>query len=273
MGARADRRALHRPAGTPVSRSTCSSCARSPHPSRADRCAAGAPPWPRPIPPSAAPATAIITRATLIRAQPLAEPGERWLRSADLSAEADRAVAVLNRVLHAQRVAAGDPALPMVTRGRVLAIRVGVGAGEQVAEAAGPAPRSCPLPFPAADPGRPGSGRPALRRDPRGPRRRARLRGAHTPRADRRRCGALARLRVPAARRDRRRTGGAGPVERPGRPRRAHGRAARAAPAVADAADAALEGGLDDTRIAALRQALERLEAALRARTNAQLGS
>ena len=49
---------------------------------------------PRPIPPSAAPETAVITRATLIRAQPLPEPGERWLRSADLPAGADRAIAV-----------------------------------------------------------------------------------------------------------------------------------------------------------------------------------
>ncbi len=43
-------------------------------------------------------------------------------------------------------------------------------------------------------------------------------------------------------------------------------------PTVVDAADAALEGGLDDVRIAALTHALTRLEAALRARTNAQLG-
>ena len=131
-----------------MSRSTCSSCARSPPRSRAGRCRRRRSARPRPVPPSAAPETAVITRATLIRAQPLPEPGERWLRSADLAAEADRAIAVLNRVLHAQRVAAGDPALPMVTRGRVLAIRVGVGAGEQVADGRWASAALVPAPVP-----------------------------------------------------------------------------------------------------------------------------
>ena len=43
--------------------------------------------------------------------------------------------------------------------------------------------------------------------------------------------------------------------------------------AVGDAANTALEGGLDDERIAAVRGALERVEAALQARTHAELGS
>jgi hypothetical protein len=42
---------------------------------------------------------------------------------------------------------------------------------------------------------------------------------------------------------------------------------------VEEAAAAALQGGLGDEQIAALAQALTRLEAALRARTNAQLGA
>ena len=42
--------------------------------------------------------------------------------------------------------------------------------------------------------------------------------------------------------------------------------------AVGDAANAALDGGLDDERIAAVEHALGRLEAALRSRTHAELG-
>ena len=44
-------------------------------------------------------------------------------------------------------------------------------------------------------------------------------------------------------------------------------------PAVVGAAETACQGGLDDAQIATVTQALTRLEAALRARTNAQLGA
>ena len=42
--------------------------------------------------------------------------------------------------------------------------------------------------------------------------------------------------------------------------------------AVGDAANNALQGGLDEERIAAVKHAVERVEAALRARTQTELG-
>ncbi len=88
----------------------------------------------RPAAPSPAPAPVTTARATLIAARPLTEPGRRWLASADLAAEADRAIAVLNAVLHAHRIAAADPAVRPITRTQALVVRVGVGGGEQVAD-------------------------------------------------------------------------------------------------------------------------------------------
>jgi len=88
----------------------------------------------RPAPPSPEPAPVTTARATLIAARPLNEPGERWLAGADLDAEADRAIEVLNAVLHAHRIAAADPAVRPVARAQALVVRVGVGVGEQVAD-------------------------------------------------------------------------------------------------------------------------------------------
>lgn len=88
----------------------------------------------RPAAPAPGPAPVTTTRATLIAARPLSEPGERWLASADLGAEADRAIDVLNTVLHAHRIAAADPAVRPVVRAQALVVRVGVGGGEQVAD-------------------------------------------------------------------------------------------------------------------------------------------
>ena len=51
-------------------------------------------------------------------------------------------------MLHAQRVATGDPALPPVTRDRALAMRVGVGAGEQVADGRWASAALVPAPVP-----------------------------------------------------------------------------------------------------------------------------
>ena len=228
---------------------------------------------PRPVPPSAAPETAVITRATLIHAQPLPEPGERWLRSADLAAEADRAIAVLNRVLHAQRVAAGDPALPMVTRGRVLAIRVGVGAGEQVADGRWASAALVPAPVPGRG-SRTAGLRPTERfaailagRDVALACEELALRARTDADAARwRDCAFQLRVAFDAALAELLPWSGQSDLDA----RIAELRELRGA--VVDAADAALEGGLDDARIAVLTNALTRLEAALRARTNAQLG-
>jgi hypothetical protein len=87
-----------------------------------------------PSEPAAEPVTA--TRATVIDARALTrlDDAERWLDGADLAAHLDRALAVLERVVHLQRIAAADATLPPPSRAHATAARVGFGEGEQVAE-------------------------------------------------------------------------------------------------------------------------------------------
>jgi hypothetical protein len=64
---------------------------------------------------------------------------KRWLdrvrRDADeRDAEVDGALRTVNRAIHAQRVAAGDPYLSEVASDRALQVRLGYGLGEQVVE-------------------------------------------------------------------------------------------------------------------------------------------
>lgn len=75
-------------------------------------------------------------RATVIPAGPLDSEAEagRWLKGADGEAEVESALLVLNRALHAHRVALADPHAREVGRDDTLVARVGYGAGEQVAE-------------------------------------------------------------------------------------------------------------------------------------------
>ncbi len=228
---------------------------------------------PRPVAPSAAPASAVATRATLIRAKPLSEPGERWLRSADLTAEAARAIAVLNRVLHAERIATADPTLPVVTHARALAVRVGVGGGDQVAEGRWASAALVPAPVPGRG-SRVAGLRPTERlaailagRDVTLACEELTLRARADADAARwRDCAFQLHAAFDAALTELLPWSGQSDIDE----RLAELDALRAG--VAAAAGAALEGGLDDARIAAVTQALTRLEAALRARTNAQLG-
>jgi hypothetical protein len=75
------------------------------------------------------------TRVTLIEAVPL--DGDRaaaaWLAGADLEAQARAAVALLNEVLELDRVVRADPHARDVTLEQAVAVRVGVGRGEEVA--------------------------------------------------------------------------------------------------------------------------------------------
>jgi hypothetical protein len=82
------------------------------------------------------PARAPLTVATLVAAVPLGGEDEAvaWLGSADLAAEVARAVDVLNGVLHAERIVRADPFVREIAPAQALAIRVGVGRGEEVAE-------------------------------------------------------------------------------------------------------------------------------------------
>ncbi len=81
------------------------------------------------------PTPVVTSRVTLIQADPLADAsaGAAWVKTANLDAEADEAIEVLNRVLHAFRTAAMDPYVREVTRAQALVVRAGVGEGEAVA--------------------------------------------------------------------------------------------------------------------------------------------
>ncbi|HEY8637977.1 MAG TPA: hypothetical protein VIL64_01955 [Solirubrobacteraceae bacterium] len=82
------------------------------------------------------PAPVPTTRATVVDASPLADESaaDRWLDDVDGDLAMAEAVAVLNRVLHAHRVASADPAPRDVSREQALVARVGYGAGEEVAD-------------------------------------------------------------------------------------------------------------------------------------------
>jgi hypothetical protein len=82
-----------------------------------------------------------LTRVTAVRAEPFAGEGqaESWL--ADLAADpealaeaAEEGLRLLNRALAVQRVASGDHYVHELSGERAVAIRVGYGSGEQVAE-------------------------------------------------------------------------------------------------------------------------------------------
>ncbi len=76
-----------------------------------------------------------VTRVTIV--DPVSLSAERqaraWLAGLDTEREVGAAFAALNRVLHAQRIAAADPYAREVSPAQALVIRAGWGEGEQVA--------------------------------------------------------------------------------------------------------------------------------------------
>jgi hypothetical protein len=86
-------------------------------------------PEPPPVPVPTSRATLVNTTALDSR-----DAAERRLRESDLDALVDAAVARLNRVLHAHRVAVADPCAREVAREQALVVRVGYGDGEDVAD-------------------------------------------------------------------------------------------------------------------------------------------
>lgn len=82
------------------------------------------------------PASVPIARATVVDPVSLsnASQAKAWLRELDPEREAQGAVAVLNRVLHCQRIAAAQTHTHEVSPAHALVIRAGYGEGEQVAD-------------------------------------------------------------------------------------------------------------------------------------------
>jgi hypothetical protein len=231
----------------------------------------------REVEPEPSPPAVPVTRVTLVAAEPFGEQAEaqRWLQHADVEAEAEEALAVLGRVLHALRVASADPSIGAPSRAQALVVRAGLGEGEQVAE--GRWAHAVELP---------GGGPPAHRRAGRGGGAGGRagdrlaallggrdaalaceelaLRARADVDADRHREAALQlRAALEAALAELQSWSDRGDLAE----RLAELAAQRET--VDDAAAAALAGGLDDAQVGAVGHALGRLEAALRARTAA----
>jgi len=218
------------------------------------------------------PAAVQIARATLVAVTPFADrnAADAWLRAADRATAAARVyetVAVLNRVLYLHRAAIADPHVREVGADQALVARIGYGEGEQVA--AGHWLRAIEPAVPRERPRREAALRPQERlaallgaRDAALACEELALRARQDVAAGRRReaalqlevalVAAIAELEPWAPRGDL-----ADRIEEL--------RTLR--PSVQAAARAALQGGVDDDEDAAVRHALERLEAALRART------
>jgi hypothetical protein len=82
------------------------------------------------------PATAPIARATIVDAVPLSldSQARAWLDELDPEHEAHVAAAVLNRMLWAHRIASAAPHINDISPEQALVVRAGYGEGEQVAD-------------------------------------------------------------------------------------------------------------------------------------------
>jgi hypothetical protein len=95
-------------------------------------------PRPREAPPGEETTPVPVTRLTVISASEL-EDGEAWLdavsgNSDRLEDEVQAGLATANRALHAHAVGTQDPALGQISRSDPLAVRVGYGSGEALAD-------------------------------------------------------------------------------------------------------------------------------------------
>jgi hypothetical protein len=228
----------------------------------------------RPALPEPPPAPVTTSRATLVDTTPLPsrELAERRLGEVDAEVLADAGLARLNRVLHVHRVATADPYHREVLREQALVTRVGYGDGERVSE--GRWEHALELAPGAAPRGRGGRARSAALR----PQERlaAVLAGrdavlACEELALRARCDLDAeRFREAALQLRVALEAAIAELEpwrdQPGLAERLADLRARRDD-IAAAANAALRGGLDDEHIGTVRAGLERVEAALRART------
>jgi hypothetical protein len=91
---------------------------------------------PRSVPAEPEPAPVSTTRVTVIDPISLSAESQAraWLAELDREREVAAAVTVVNRVIHAHRIAAADPYVHEVAAAQALVIRAGWGEGEQVAD-------------------------------------------------------------------------------------------------------------------------------------------
>ena len=219
--------------------------------------------------PEPAPAPVPTSRVTVIAARPLRSAGEaqRWMSGADAEARAEQAIAVLNAMLRAHRVASADPHVREVARDQVLIARVGYGEGEQVAE--GRWTEALELPFPRERRRRTAALRPQERlaallggRDAALAAEELTLRArADMDAGDLRRAALQLRVALEAALAELQPWADRGDIGA----RLEELRSERGA--VGAAANAALRGGLDEATAADVTRVVGRLEAILRART------
>jgi hypothetical protein len=89
----------------------------------------------RPVAPQPDPTPVQTTRVTVIDPVPLSAEiqAKAWLDELDRDRDIEAAVAIANRVVHYQRLAAADPYAREVSHAQALTIRAGWGEGEQVA--------------------------------------------------------------------------------------------------------------------------------------------
>lgn len=82
------------------------------------------------------PAAVPVTRATIVDAVPLSLPSQAsaWLKQLDPEREAHVAASALNRMLFAHRIAGAAPHIHEVSPAQALVVRAGFGEGEQVAD-------------------------------------------------------------------------------------------------------------------------------------------
>jgi len=90
----------------------------------------------RVVAPEPEPETVSTTRVTCIDPVSLSldSQARAWLEELDREREVDGAVAAVNRVLHAHRIATADPYVHEVSARQALVVRAGWGEGEQVAD-------------------------------------------------------------------------------------------------------------------------------------------
>ncbi|HEX4805403.1 MAG TPA: hypothetical protein VFU94_05845, partial [Conexibacter sp.] len=100
----------------------------------------------RPAAPEPPPAPVATARATVVdaAAATLTE-AERWL-AASREDDVERALGQIARAVQAHRLASGDPSVHPPARTQALVVRVGYGAGEQVADGRWQAAREPPPP-------------------------------------------------------------------------------------------------------------------------------